>query len=133
MTRDICKNMGRMWWGHWRSGHPLSRCLHMACHTVVCQTFAVLLPWESSSSLLSSQAMTHNILLCPYLKMVTKVRVSAVLANYSVFLGLSRVIYVILNFKVFSPAHLSHVNLILKSAIKTSNSRGKFLPCKQLV
>ena len=96
ISRDLCKEYGLSMVGETGQGleirvHSVSYCLCVAQRTFVYQTFAFPSSCELPSSSLKSQTTTPNIHLCLQLKMVFKVRALAILASYSVFLGLSHV------------------------------------------
>ena len=108
----------------------VSHCLCGALQTSVYQTSAFPAPWELSSSPLT-QTTPANVLFCLWLRTAFKVRASAILVSYSIFLSLPPV-YMLLNFCLISPVNLSHVNLILRPARRTYKSRGFiFLPDSQ--
>ena len=60
--------------------------------------------------------------------MILKVMASAILASYSVYLGLRHVLYVVLNFCLFSPVSLSYIiELWDEPNILEGKKRNKFL------
>ena len=88
---------------NWACSRNLAKCLLeflsvplcMTQQTFIYQTFVFPYPCKLLSSSLKSQTTTHNILFCLQPKMICKVRVSAILLSYPVFLGLYNVHIVI--------------------------------------
>ena len=90
ITRGNCKEWGLGWW---RQGLELRvYCVPFSLlgpQTFIYQAFAFPTPCQWPSFPFKSQTTTLNILLCLYLKMLFKVKVSVILASYCIFLSLS--------------------------------------------